>query len=143
MGSDSRTGHPPRWDCTTTACDRRLPVCRALPDHYFVGLSFDRPLVPLTSFPSHAHDMSGTTHTWVPMGARVPVLSPNDHPNPSPGATQGFGKKSIFEISQVPKTQQFWGFWGGGGGGGGGARPGIAGHGGGVAGSAPPPRGSS
>ena len=23
--------------------------------------------------------------TWVPMGTRVPVLSPNDHPNPSQG----------------------------------------------------------
>ena len=30
--------------------------------------------------------------TWVPMGARVPVVSPNDHPNPSQRREEDFGK---------------------------------------------------
>ena len=30
--------------------------------------------------------------TWVPMRAQVPVLSPNNHPNPSQGRQQGFDK---------------------------------------------------
>ena len=29
---------------------------------------------------------------WAPMGAQVPVLSPNDHPNPSQGRQKGFEK---------------------------------------------------
>ena len=29
---------------------------------------------------------------WVPVGAQVPVLPPNDHPNPSQGQQKGFGK---------------------------------------------------
>ena len=35
--------------------------------------------------------------TWVPMGAQVPVLSPNDHPNPSHGHQRDFGKSRKFE----------------------------------------------
>ena len=34
--------------------------------------------------------------TWVPMGAQVPVLSLNHHPNPSQGRQKGFGKGRIF-----------------------------------------------
>ena len=30
--------------------------------------------------------------TWVPMGAQPPILSPNDHPNPSQGQKKGFQK---------------------------------------------------
>ena len=40
--------------------------------------------------------------TWVPMGARVPVLSPNDHPNPSDGQQKDFRKNQILENCQVP-----------------------------------------
>ena len=32
--------------------------------------------------------------TWVPMGARRPASSPNDHPTPSPGPTDMFQKSS-------------------------------------------------
>ena len=58
--------------------------------------------------------------TWDPMGARVPVLSPNDHPPKAiPRATEGFQKNANFEnfssVTQQPTQQQFWGFWGGGG----------------------------
>ena len=31
--------------------------------------------------------------TWDPMGAQVPVLSLKDHPNPSQGRKEGFGKR--------------------------------------------------
>ena len=34
---------------------------------------------------------------WVPMGAQVPALSPNDHPSPSQGPQKGFGKSQNFE----------------------------------------------
>ena len=34
--------------------------------------------------------------TWVPMGAGVAILAPNDHPNPSQGRQKGF------ENVQVP-----------------------------------------
>ena len=37
------------------------------------------------------HGLAATT--WVPMGAQVPTLSPNDQPNPSQGQTEGFRKK--------------------------------------------------
>ena len=39
--------------------------------------------------------------TWVPMGAQVPVLSLNHHPNPSQGRQKGFRKRQISEILQV------------------------------------------
>ena len=35
------------------------------------------------------------------MGAQVPVLSPNDHPNPFQGRLKSFGKRRISEILQV------------------------------------------
>ena len=38
--------------------------------------------------------------TWVPMGAQIHVLSPNDHPYPYRGRNS-FGKSSIFKIFQV------------------------------------------
>ena len=42
--------------------------------------------------------------TWVPMGAQVPILSPNDHPNPSHGQRKGFHEKSNFEkLSRATK----------------------------------------
>ena len=37
--------------------------------------------------------------TWVPMGAQVAAVSSNDHPNPSEGRQEGFGKSRIFENS--------------------------------------------
>ena len=40
--------------------------------------------------------------TWVPMGARVPVVSPNDHTNPSKRRQKGLEKSQDFEIFQVP-----------------------------------------
>ena len=45
--------------------------------------------------------MGLATTTWVPMGGRVPVLSPNDHPKPSPEATKRFQKKSKFRTTHV------------------------------------------
>ena len=39
--------------------------------------------------------------TWVPMGAKVPILSLNHHPNPSQGRQEGFQKSRILEILQV------------------------------------------
>ena len=39
--------------------------------------------------------------TWVPVGAQVPVLSLNHHPNPSQGRQKGFQKSRISEILQV------------------------------------------
>ena len=39
--------------------------------------------------------------TWVPMGAQVPVLSLNHHPNPSQGRQKGLRKSRISEILQV------------------------------------------
>ena len=39
--------------------------------------------------------------TRVPMGAQVPVLSLNHHPNPSQGRQKGFRKRRISEILQV------------------------------------------
>ena len=42
--------------------------------------------------------------TWVPIGARVPVLFPNDHPNPSQRRQKGFGKMRIF--GNFPPTCQ-------------------------------------
>ena len=39
--------------------------------------------------------------TWVPMGAQVPILSLNHHPNPSQGRKKGFRKSRILEILQV------------------------------------------
>ena len=40
--------------------------------------------------------------TWVPMGAQIPTLTPNDHPNPSERQQRGLGKHQIFENVQVP-----------------------------------------
>ena len=40
--------------------------------------------------------------TWVPMGAEVPLLSPNDHPNPSQGLHTGFGKVEFSNTFVVP-----------------------------------------
>ena len=34
---------------------------------------------------------------WVPMGAQVPVVSLNDHPNPSQGQRKGFTKNRILK----------------------------------------------
>ena len=39
--------------------------------------------------------------TWVPMGAQVPVLSLNHHPNPSQGRQKSFRKSRISEILRV------------------------------------------
>ena len=54
--------------------------------------------------------------TWAPMGAQVPVLSPNDHPKPSQGRQNGFGKSQILKNSQVPlnniNNRNFGGFGG-------------------------------
>ena len=46
--------------------------------------------------------MGPVATTWVPMGAQLPVLSPNDHPNPSYGQQKGFGKRRNLKIFQVP-----------------------------------------
>ena len=54
---------------------------------------------------------STTTTTWVPVGARVYVLSLNHHPNPSQGRQNSFVKNSILKKFSG-REQQFWGFWG-------------------------------
>ena len=41
--------------------------------------------------------------TWVPVGARVPILSPNDHLNPSQRGQKVFRKSQFFENFQVPQ----------------------------------------
>ena len=38
--------------------------------------------------------------TWVPMGARVPILAPNDNPNPSQWRKRGLGKVKILKNCQ-------------------------------------------
>ena len=40
-------------------------------------------------------------HYVGPHGAQVPVMSPNDLPNPSQGQQKGFGETRIFEIFQA------------------------------------------
>ena len=40
--------------------------------------------------------------TWVPMGARAPVLSPNEYPIPFPSPQEGFGNGQNFETFQIP-----------------------------------------
>ena len=40
--------------------------------------------------------------TWVPMGAQVPILSPNDYPNPSSGQHKGFMKIKISKNFHMP-----------------------------------------
>ena len=42
---------------------------------------------------------------WVPNGAQVPVLSPNDHPNPSQGQQEGFGKRPASPCSPGPASK--------------------------------------
>ena len=39
---------------------------------------------------AHTAGYMGLATTWVPMGAEVPALLPNDHPNPSQGRQKGF-----------------------------------------------------
>ena len=39
--------------------------------------------------------------TWVPIGAQVPILSPNDHPNSSQG-TAGGGDPSVLDANYPP-----------------------------------------
>ena len=38
------------------------------------------------------------------MGARVPILSPNGHPNPSQRQQKGFGKTQTFKNFHVPQN---------------------------------------
>ena len=45
--------------------------------------------------------MSLAATMWAPMGAQVPVLSLNHHPNPSQWRRKGFRKSRISEILQV------------------------------------------
>ena len=49
----------------------------------------------------HGRGYAGLVVTvWVPMGAQVPVLSPNDHP--PQGRQEGFRKGRILKHFQVP-----------------------------------------
>ena len=57
--------------------------------------------------------MSLAATMWVPMGAGVSVLSPNDHPNLSKRQQMGFGKIKFSKILRFHQ-QQFCGFRGGG-----------------------------
>ena len=64
--------------------------------------------------------MGPVATTWVPMGAQVPVLSPNDHANQSWGQEKGFRKKNrtliFFQVSLNNLHNSKFGafFWGGG-----------------------------
>ena len=73
--------------------------------------NFENFQVPLDSLKTAILGLSGghglgyigrVATTWVPMGARRPVLSPNNHPNPSQRGWKGFRKSRIFENFQVP-----------------------------------------
>ena len=46
--------------------------------------------------------MGAAATASVLMNAEKPVMSPNDHPNPSQGQQMGLGKCRIFENFQVP-----------------------------------------
>ena len=46
--------------------------------------------------------MSLAATTWVPIGAGVPILSPNDHPNPSHARQKVFRKNQFLNDFQVP-----------------------------------------
>ena len=48
--------------------------------------------------------MGLAANMWVPMGAQVPILSPNDHPDPSQGQQEGFAKTKIPKNFQVPSN---------------------------------------
>ena len=59
---------------------------------------------------------------WVPMGAQVPVLSPNHHPNPSQEQWNGLLKHRMFQVplNSLPSVKTLsphWqgAIWGGGG----------------------------
>ena len=51
--------------------------------------------------------MGPAATAWVPMGAQVPVLSPNDHP--SQGQQKGFGKwgilKNFMAFGKAPRKR--------------------------------------
>ena len=74
-----------------------------------IGKIFQVPLKSLSN--SNFGDLAATTGT--PMGAEIPVLSPNDHPNSSQGCQKGFRKKlNLGKFSGATKHQQFCGFGG-------------------------------
>ena len=47
---------------------------------------------------------------WVPMGAQLPVVSPNDHPNPSQWRPKGPGKSQILKRPKRAHWQA-WTLW--------------------------------
>ena len=60
--------------------------------------------------------MGPVATTWAPVGAEVPILSPNDHPNQSQGREKGFGKRHIlknFKVSQNNLHNSNFGAFGG------------------------------
>ena len=65
--------------------------------------SFEIFQVPLNQQFQELQTAHGPSHkglaatVWIPMGARVPILSPNDDPNPSHNPQNGFGKNQNFE----------------------------------------------
>ena len=52
---------------------------------------------------------SSDQSVWVPEGAKISVLSPNDHPDPSHMQQREFGKSHILNTKQ-PKKRQFGAF---------------------------------
>ena len=58
-------------------------------------------------------DMSRAATTWAPMGTQVPVLSPNDHPNPCQGRQKGLGKTPLFESFPCchSRAREMWGHY--------------------------------
>ena len=66
-------------------------------------------------FRGHGKGYMGLPATiWVPMGAQVAVLSPNDHPSPSQRRQKDFEKKNkcrkLSSATKQPKQQLFHGF---------------------------------
>ena len=56
--------------------------------------------------PWHGLQRGLAATAWGSMGAQVPVLSPNDHPNPSQGQRKGFMKNPISKNFHVPLNSQ-------------------------------------
>ena len=65
-----------------------------------------RPDTQATPVPHGPGYMGLTATMWVPTGAGVPILSPNDHPNRSQRRQKDFGKTQIFENFQLTHANQ-------------------------------------
>ena len=68
--------------------------------YYQIAITYTTAILGLSGCPwPGLHGPSG--HYVGPHGARVPVWSPNDHPNPSQGWQNGFNKSQIFKNFRI------------------------------------------